>query len=74
MLEFYEAYRDYRYLWISPRKCCVLGNHGARSDDVALSRASIDLAKGFERLTIPQAIRKFRPGDRPNAGSAIALS
>jgi lysyl-tRNA synthetase class 2 len=62
MLEFYEAYRDYRYLMDftedmlreAARK--VLGTLQLRYGGHA-----IDLGKPFERLTILQAIRKFHP-------------
>jgi len=62
MLEFYEAYRDYRYLMDFTedmlRKAAqkVLGTVQLRYGGHA-----IDLGKPFERLTILQAIRKFHP-------------
>ncbi|MGB5080065.1 MAG: lysine--tRNA ligase, partial [Burkholderiales bacterium] len=60
MLEFYEAYRDYRYLMDFTEELLrevalkVLGTLQVRYGEHA-----VDLAKPFERLTILQAIRKF---------------
>jgi lysyl-tRNA synthetase class 2 len=62
MLEFYEAYRDYRYLMGFTEEMLreaaqkVLGTVQLRYGEHA-----IDLGKPFERLTILQAIRKFHP-------------
>src|SRR5262249_7745595 len=62
MLEFYEAYGDYRDLMdfteemLRAIAVAVLGSDGFRYGE-----HSIDLSKPFERLTILQAIRKFRP-------------
>jgi lysyl-tRNA synthetase class 2 len=62
MLEFYEAYRDYRYLMdfteemLRSLAVAVLGvttlRYGAHS---------IELGKPFECLTIEQALRKYAP-------------
>jgi len=75
MLEFYEAYRDYRYLMDFTEEMLrdaaqkVLGTLRLRSGE-----HEIDLGKPFERLTIAQAIRKFHPeiGER-ELGSRDAL-
>ena len=62
MLEFYEAYRDYRYLMdfteVMLREVAdrVLGTQQLRYGE-----HTIDLAKPFERLTILEAIGKFHP-------------
>jgi lysyl-tRNA synthetase class 2 len=62
MLEFYEAYRDYRYLMdfteVMLREVAkqVLGTLQVRYGE-----HTIDFAKPFERLTIVQAVRKFHP-------------
>ena len=62
MLEFYEAYRDYRYLMdfteVMLRDVAkqVLGTLQVRYGE-----HTIDFAKPFERLTIVDAIRKFHP-------------
>jgi lysyl-tRNA synthetase class 2 len=62
MLEFYEAYRDYRYLMEftedmlreTARK--VLGTL-----QLPYGGHAIDLTKPFERLTIDQALRRYAP-------------
>jgi len=62
MLEFYEAYRDYRYLMdfteVMLREVAkrVLGTLQMRYGE-----HTIDFARPFERLTIIDAIRKFHP-------------
>ena len=62
MLEFYEAYRDYRYLMGFTEEMLreaaqkVLG-----TVQLHYGEHAIDLGKPFERLTILQAIRKFHP-------------
>ena len=62
MLEFYEAYRDYRHLMdfteVMLRELAkqVLGTLQLRYGE-----HTIDFAKPFERLTILEAIRKFHP-------------
>src|SRR5207247_4314257 len=76
MLEFYEAYRDYRYLMdfteelVRSLATTVLG-----ATTLRYREHSIDLAKGFERLTVPQAIREFAPaiGER-GIGDRAALT
>jgi lysyl-tRNA synthetase class 2 len=62
MLEFYEAYRDYRYLMdfteemLRSLAVTVLGTTTLRYGE-----HSIDLAKPFKRLTIEQALRNHAP-------------
>jgi lysyl-tRNA synthetase class 2 len=62
MIEFYEAYRDYRYLMDLTEEMfretakAVLG-HAA----VPYQGHTINLAQPFERLTVAQAIRKYHP-------------
>jgi len=62
MLEFYEAYQDYRYLMdfteamFKEVAVKVLG-----SSTVTYQGREIDLGKPFARLTIIQAIQKFQP-------------
>ena len=66
MLEFYEAYRDYRYLMDLTEEMLrtlaktVLGATTARCA-LRYGEHTIELEKPFERLTIPQALRKFAP-------------
>src|SRR5437763_4808496 len=62
MLEFYEAYRDYRYLMDLTEELfrnvaqTVLG-----STSVTYQGETIDLAKPFDRLTMAEAIHKYNP-------------
>jgi lysyl-tRNA synthetase class 2 len=62
MLEFYEAYRDYRYLMDFTEEMLrsivktVLGTTQLR-----YGGHTIELAPPFEQLTIAQAVRKFHP-------------
>ena len=63
MIEFYEAYRDYRYLMDLTEEMfrevakSVLG-HGV----VQYQGHNINLAQPFDRLTITDAIHKYHPG------------
>ena len=62
MLEFYEAYRDYRYLMdFTEELLREVAKAALGSLQVRYGAHSIDLGKPFERLTILQAIRKFHP-------------
>jgi lysyl-tRNA synthetase, class II len=60
MLEFYEAYRDYRYLMQLTEELLrevarkVVGKTTFEYQDV-----SIDLGASFDRLTMPEAIAKY---------------
>jgi len=62
MIEFYEAYRDYRYLMDYTEELLrsvateVLG-----TTTLAYGEHTIDLGQPFERLTVVQAICKFHP-------------
>jgi lysyl-tRNA synthetase class 2 len=62
MLEFYEAYQDYHYLMDLTetllRECAqkILG-----TTDLPYQGVTIDLAKPFDRLTMPEAIAKYNP-------------
>ncbi len=62
MMEFYEAYREYRYLMdfteelIRHTAVAVTG-----STTVAYQGQAIELGKPFDRLTIVDAIRKYNP-------------
>ena len=62
MIEFYEAYRDYRYLMDLTetllRECAqkVLG-----TTTLTYQGETIDLAKPFDRLTMAEAIAKYNP-------------
>jgi lysyl-tRNA synthetase class 2 len=62
MIEFYEAYRDYRYLMDLTeellRECArkVLG-----TTTVAYQGETIDLGRPFDRLTMAEAIARYNP-------------
>jgi lysyl-tRNA synthetase class 2 len=62
MLEFYEAYRDYRYLMDLTedllRECAqrVLG-----TTSLTYQGTPVDLGKKFDRLTMAEAIAKYNP-------------
>ncbi len=62
MLEFYEAYRDYRYLMDFTenllRECAqkVLGTTA-----LTYQGTPVDLGKKFDRLTMAEAIAKYNP-------------
>ena len=63
MLEFYEAYRDYRYLMdFTEEMLRSLSKTVLGATTIRYGEHSIDFGKAFERLTIPEAVRKFRPG------------
>jgi lysyl-tRNA synthetase class 2 len=62
MLEFYEAYRDYRYLMdFTEELLREVAKAALGSSQLRYGGHSIDLGKPFERLTILQAICKFHP-------------
>ena len=62
MIEFYEAYRDYRYLMDLTEELlreCALKVCGRT--DISYQGQPIDLAKPFDRLTMAEAIAKYNP-------------
>ena len=62
MLEFYEAYRDYRYLMDLTEELLrevALKVHGGTT--VEYQDVAIDLAAPFDRLTMAEAIAKHNP-------------
>ncbi|HYA47702.1 MAG TPA: lysine--tRNA ligase [Burkholderiales bacterium] len=62
MLEFYEAYRDYRYLMdFTEEMLRELANAVLGATTLRYGENSIDLSRPFERLTVLEAIRKFHP-------------
>jgi len=80
MLEFYEAYRDYRYLMdfteemLRTAAQSVLGTLQLRYAEHA-----IDLSNRFERITIEQALQKYAPAyagaiDPKTLALALALT
>jgi lysyl-tRNA synthetase class 2 len=63
MLEFYEAYRDYRYLMdFTEEMLRTLAENVLGETQLRYRDDTIDLGKPFERLSIVQAIRKYHPG------------
>lgn len=62
MLEFYEAYRDYRYLMdLTERMFREVAEKVLGTTKVAYQGREMDLGKPFARLTVSQAIRQFHP-------------
>jgi lysyl-tRNA synthetase class 2 len=62
MLEFYEAYRDYRYLMdFTEEMLRAVAQNVLGTLQLSYGEHTIDLARPFERLTIVQAIRKVHP-------------
>ncbi len=62
MLEFYEAYRDYRYLMdLTETMLRNLAQQVLGTTQVNYQDQIIDLGKPFARLTIPQAIQYYFP-------------
>jgi lysyl-tRNA synthetase, class II len=62
MLEFYEAYRDYRYLMdFTEEMLRALAKAALGTTQLRYGEHTIELARPFERLTIAQALGKFHP-------------
>jgi lysyl-tRNA synthetase class 2 len=62
MLEFYEAYRDHRYLMgFTEEMLREVAKQVLGSPQLRYGEHSIDLSKPFGRLTILEAIRRFHP-------------
>ena len=62
MMEFYEAYRDYRYLMDTTEALIRAAAVAATgSTTVSYQGNTIDLGKPFARLTIVDAIRQYNP-------------
>ena len=62
MMEFYEAYRDYRYLMDYTEELLrTLARQVLGTTALPYGEHTVDLAKRFERLTVIQAIRKYHP-------------
>src|SRR5712691_13327038 len=75
MLEFYEAYRDYRHLMgFTQELLCDVARKVLGSLQLRYGGHAVDLAGPFEQLSVLQAIRKFHPetGER-ELGSREAL-
>jgi lysyl-tRNA synthetase class 2 len=62
MLEFYEAYRDHRYLMdFTEEMLSEVAKKVLGSLQIRYGEHTIDLAGPFPRLTILEAVRKFHP-------------
>ncbi len=63
MIEFYEAYRDYRYLMdFTEEMLRDLAQKVLGTLQLSYGGQAIDLGNRFERFTIEQALRKYAPG------------
>ena len=62
MLEFYEAYQDYRYLMdLTETMLREIAQHVTGNAAIAYQGRTIDFAQPFARLTVVEAIRKYHP-------------
>ena len=62
MIEFYEAYRDYRYLMDYTEELLrTVAKEVLGTTALPYAGHTVDLGKPFERLTVVQAIRKYHP-------------
>ncbi len=62
MLEFYEAYRDYRYLMnLTEELLRAVARRVVGSTSIEYQDVPIDLGAPFERLTMAEAIAKHHP-------------
>ena len=62
MLEFYEAYQDYRYLLdLTEALLREVAQKVVGATTVTYQGAAIDLGKPFDRLTMAEAIHKYNP-------------
>jgi len=62
MLEFYEAYRDYRYLMdLTETLIRELAQKVLGTTSITYQGQPIDLARKFDRLTMAEAIHQYNP-------------
>jgi lysyl-tRNA synthetase class 2 len=62
MLEYYEAYRDFRYLMdFNERLLRAVALEVLGTTSIPYGEHVVDLATPFARLTITEAVRKFHP-------------
>ena len=62
MLEFYEAYRDYRYLMdLTEELLRTVAHRVLGTTTVSYQGETIDLGGPFDRLTMAEAIHKYHP-------------
>jgi len=80
MMEFYEAYRDHRYLMdFTEDLLRTVAKKVLGATTVKYGEHAVDLGKPFERLTIDQAIAKYAPTyagvtDPKSLAHALALA
>src|SRR5215468_810617 len=66
MLEFYEAYRDYRYLMdLTEELLREVATKACGTTSVEYQDQRIDLSGPFDRLTMAEAIAKYNPRHSP---------
>jgi lysyl-tRNA synthetase class 2 len=75
MMEFYEAYRDHRYLMdFTEELIRTVATNVLGTLQLPYGEHVVDLARPFERLTISEAIRKFHPHfSAANLGDRVIL-
>jgi lysyl-tRNA synthetase class 2 len=62
MLEFYEAYRDYRYLMdLTEELVQSVAQHVLGTTSITYQGQAIDLGRTFDRLTMAEAIHRYHP-------------
>ncbi|MHB8354306.1 MAG: lysine--tRNA ligase [Burkholderiales bacterium] len=62
MIEFYEAYRDYRYLMqLTEDMFRFVAQSVLGTTTISYGGRTLDLARPFARLTITEAIRQYHP-------------
>jgi lysyl-tRNA synthetase class 2 len=62
MLEFYEAYRDYRYLMdLTEELVRSVAQHVIGTTSITYQGQAIDLGRAFDRLTMAEAIHRYHP-------------
>jgi len=62
MLEFYEAYRDYRYLMdLTEELLRKVAERVLGTTTITYQGQSIDLGRTFDRLTMAEAIHRYHP-------------
>jgi lysyl-tRNA synthetase class 2 len=66
MMEFYEAYRDYRYLMeFTEQLLATVAQRVLGTTAVKYGEYTIELGGTYDRLTIPAAIAKYNPDIAP---------
>jgi lysyl-tRNA synthetase, class II len=62
MLEFYEAFQDYRYLMdLTETLLREVSQQACGTTSISYQGTTIDLAQPFDRLTMAEAIAKYNP-------------